>query len=60
MKWELVVKMKYKSYQVNDEIIEATQMIEKIRITGSWGRSIVLQNSPILFSKRIETQKMGM
>lgn len=52
MKWELVVKMKYKSYQVSAEIIEATQMIEKIRITGSWGRSIVLQNNRPFFLAR--------
>jgi hypothetical protein len=58
MKWALLVKMKYKSYQVSAEIIEATQMIEKIRITGSWGRSIILQNNrPFFLARRLKHRR---
>jgi hypothetical protein len=52
MKWSLDVKMKYKSYKVEAEIIDSSPSKEKISVVGYWGRRLVLQNNRPLFIKK--------
>ncbi len=58
MKFELVVKQWFRSYQITAEIIETTPVSEKIKITGYWGRSITLQNNrPFFFSRGLRHRR---
>lgn len=58
MKWDIEVKLKYKIYKVSAEIIETTERKEKIKITGYWNRSIVLENNRNFFvAKNLKHRK---
>lgn len=52
MKWDLVIKQRFRSYQVTAEIIETTPVSERIKISAYWGRSITLQNNRPFFVAR--------
>lgn len=52
MMFDVIIKYRYISYQLNAEIIESTAKSEKVKITGYWGRSIKLQNNRPFFVNR--------
>lgn len=52
MKFEVIIKYRNRSYQLNVEVIKTTPTLEQILVTGYWGRSIKLQNNRPFFVNR--------
>ena len=58
MKFELVIKHRFRSFQLTAEIIETTPMMERIRIKGYWQRSITLQtNRPFFVNRQLKHRR---